>query len=153
MSVPRITAFALTCLVSASLTAGTALAKEFRVDDDGMQCKKADFTTISAAVSAAAANPGKDQIRVCSGLYKEQVTIAGSAQDGLKLFADKNTKLTVDTAADPSREAIIKFPATVLPTNPRALVLVSGAHDVEVSGFRITGPYVYPACAPALDRT
>ena len=42
------------------------------VDDDKAQCKKADFTTIQAAV--AAANPGAT-ILVCAGTYRESVTI------------------------------------------------------------------------------
>ena len=43
------------------------------VDDDKAQCKKADFTTIQAAVDAA--SPGAT-ILVCAGTYRESVTIA-----------------------------------------------------------------------------
>jgi parallel beta-helix repeat protein len=42
------------------------------VDDDRAQCKKADFTTIQAAVTAA--SPGTT-ILVCAGTYQESVTI------------------------------------------------------------------------------
>src|SRR2546430_50222 len=42
------------------------------VDDDKAQCKKADFTTIQAAVDAA--SPGA-RIFVCAGTYRESVTI------------------------------------------------------------------------------
>src|ERR687885_1288135 len=42
------------------------------VDDDKAQCKKADFTTIQAAVTAA--SPGTT-ILVCPGTYQESVTI------------------------------------------------------------------------------
>jgi parallel beta-helix repeat protein len=42
------------------------------VDNDKAQCKKADFTTIQAAVTAA--NPGAT-ILVCAGTYQESVTI------------------------------------------------------------------------------
>jgi parallel beta-helix repeat protein len=42
------------------------------VDDDMAQCKKADFTTIQAAVDAA--SPGA-RILVCAGTYPESVTI------------------------------------------------------------------------------
>src|SRR5919201_2821378 len=42
------------------------------VDDDRAQCKNADFTTIQAAVTAAA--PGAT-ILVCPGTYRESVTI------------------------------------------------------------------------------
>ena len=127
--------------------------KEFQVDDNRKQCRKADFTSIQAAVTAAGTRPGRDRIEVCPGLYQEQVRIEGPAQDGLELEAQKNTKLDRDVTANPSKEAIIKFPATTLPTNPRALVLVRNAEKVQVSGFRITGPYVFDTCAEALDRT
>jgi parallel beta-helix repeat protein len=42
------------------------------VDDDKAQCKKADFTTIQAAVTAASAGA---TILVCPGTYHESVTI------------------------------------------------------------------------------
>ena len=42
------------------------------VDNDKAQCKKADFTTIQAAVDAA--SPGA-KILVCAGTYQESVTI------------------------------------------------------------------------------
>ena len=149
----------LLCLVGVcvfALGASPAMAtggKEFEVDDDRAQCKKAGFTSIQAAVDAAAARPGKETIVVCPGLYQEQVRIEGPAQDGLRLEAKKHTKLERDATADPAREAIIKFPTITLPTTPRALVLVRDAESVQVSGFRITGPYVFPSCAEPLDRT
>jgi parallel beta-helix repeat protein len=43
------------------------------VDDDKAQCKKADFTTIQAAVTAASTGA---TILVCPGTYRESVTIA-----------------------------------------------------------------------------
>ena len=107
----------LFCLVGVcvfALGASPAMAnggKEFEVDDDRAQCKKAGFTSIQAAVDAAAARPGKETIVVCPGLYQEQVRIEGPAQDGLRLEAKKHTKLERDVTADPAREAIIKFPA------------------------------------------
>ena len=141
-----------TSVAAMALAGGNAMAKEYKVDDDGAQCKNPDFSSIQAAVDAAAANPGKDKIKVCAGLYQEQVRITGSANDGLKLEAEKKTKLDQSTTADPTKEAIIKFPTTPLP-NPRALVLVSQTQDVGVSGFRITGPYFFSGCAGAGDRT
>jgi parallel beta-helix repeat protein len=140
-------------VVVLALTASPATAKQFEVDDDREQCRKADFTSIQAAVTAAGARSGKDQIQVCPGLYQEQVRIEGPAQDGLRLRAKKKTKLSRDVAADPSREAIIRFPGTAIPTNPKALVLVRNAEKVRVVGFRITGPYVFSGCALPQDRT
>jgi hypothetical protein len=139
--------------VALALTASPAMAKEFQVDDDKAQCRHADFTSIQAAVTAAGARPGRDEIEVCPGLYQEQVRIEGPSQDRLVLEAKQPTRLRRDVAANPSREAIIKFPAVTLPTNPRALVLVRNAERVRVTGFRITGPYVFSGCAVALDRT
>jgi parallel beta-helix repeat protein len=45
------------------------------VDDDKAQCKKADFTTIQGAVTAASAGT---TILVCAGTYQESVTITTS---------------------------------------------------------------------------
>src|SRR5262245_27487674 len=42
------------------------------VDDDKAQCKKADFTTIQAAVNAASTGT---TILVCAGTYQESVTM------------------------------------------------------------------------------
>ena len=71
--------------------------KEFQVDDDRKQCRKADFTSIQAAVTAAGARPGRDRIEVCPGLYQEQVRIEGPAQDGLKLEAQRRTRSLIAT--------------------------------------------------------
>src|SRR5712691_1898034 len=54
------------------------------VDDDKAQCKKADFTTIQAAVTAASAGT---KILVCAGTYHEAVDISTSAKDDLKISA------------------------------------------------------------------
>jgi parallel beta-helix repeat protein len=45
------------------------------VDDDKAQCKKADFTTVQAAVTAASPETA---ILVCAGTYRESVTITTS---------------------------------------------------------------------------
>lgn len=52
------------------------------VDDDGADCPEAAFTTIQAAVAAAA--PG-DEIVVCAGTYHEQVTVS---KNDLVIVAD-----------------------------------------------------------------
>ncbi|OGO49919.1 MAG: hypothetical protein A2148_07725 [Chloroflexi bacterium RBG_16_68_14] len=59
-----------------ALGVGQALARApLVVDDNGVQCPNAGFTTIQAAVNAASAG---DQIRVCAGVYAENVVIATS---------------------------------------------------------------------------
>jgi parallel beta-helix repeat protein len=90
--------------------------------DDGLDCPNRDFVTIQAAVNAAA--PG-DTIKVCRGVYIEQVTIP-AGKDGLTLFSE------------PAFQAIIKAPPVM--TDPKAIVRVSGAQDITIRHFTITGP-------------
>jgi parallel beta-helix repeat protein len=85
-------------------------------------CKNAQYSTIQAAVNAAA--PGSD-IVVCAGTYVEQITIP-TGKDNLTLRSDQ--PLT----------AIIKAPAVL--TGGKAIVDVAGAHNVTIRGFTITGP-------------
>ena len=92
------------------------------VDDDMLDCPNAQFTSIQAAVSAAA--PG-DKIKVCRGLYMEQVTIPNT-KDGLTLYSV------------PDLQAVIKAPPVML--DPKAIVRVNGAQDVTIRHFTITGP-------------
>ncbi len=92
------------------------------VDDDGLDCPNAEFTTIQSAVTAA--TPG-DKIKVCRGTYIEQVTIP-AGKDDLTLFSEG------------ARQAIIKAPPVMLP--PQAIVRVNGAEDVTIRHFTITGP-------------
>ncbi len=118
-----------------AMNAGPATAAERLVDDNLAECPKADFTSIQAAVTAAA--PG-DKVKVCPGTYTEQVRI--ESKDKLKLEA-KNTL-----------QATIQFPpATAL---PNALVLIRDSDDVEVTGFVISGPYTSGGCVagPAVHR-
>lgn len=91
------------------------------VVDDGGDCSNATFTSIQAAVTAAAAN---DKIVVCPGTYTEQIIIPAT-KNGLEIESKKPLK------------AIIKAPGgSVTP----AIIHVDGAKDVEIEGFTITGP-------------
>jgi hypothetical protein len=94
----------------------------FIVDDDHAQCPNAAFTSIQAAVGAS--GPG-DLIRVCPGLYQEQVDI-GPGHDGLTLFSQQ------------PRQAIIKAPAVM--ADPGDIVRIHGVQNVSVRQFVITGP-------------
>jgi hypothetical protein len=92
------------------------------VDNDLLDCPNAQFTTIQSAVNAAV--PG-DKIKVCRGLYLEQVTIPTGKND-LTLFSA------------PDLQAIIKAPPVM--TDPKAIVRVAGAQNVTIRHFTITGP-------------
>jgi parallel beta-helix repeat protein len=99
---------------------GQAFAATLEVDDDKVQCKKAPFTSIQAAVTAA--SPG-DQIKVCPGTYQEQVKVT---KDDITLFSRN------------PREAIIKAPPAMV--DDKAIVEIEGASGVTVRHFTITGP-------------
>ena len=93
--------------------------------------KGADFTSIQAAVNAAALTKGPDSIRVLPGEYREQVTIAGSKLDGLTLVSTR-----------PERATILA-PLSLSPHDAgsyAAVVRISGANNVTLDGFTIAGP-------------
>ena len=95
----------------------------FIVDDNHAQCPNAAFTSIQAAVLAS--GPG-DQVRVCPGLYQEQVDI-GAGHDGLTLFSQQ------------PRQAIIKAPQPVM-AGLGDIVRIHGVQNISVRQFTITGP-------------
>ena len=92
------------------------------VDNDGLDCPNWEYPTIQLAVDAAM--PG-DKIKVCRGVYIEQVTVP-AGKDGLTLFSV------------PDLQAVIKAPPVM--TDPKAIVRVNGAQDVTIRHFTITGP-------------
>lgn len=94
----------------------------FIVDDDRAQCPNAAFTTIQSAVLAS--GPGA-RIKVCPGLYQEQVDI-GPGHDGLTLFSQQ------------PRQAVIKAPPVM--AEPGDIVRIHGVQDVSLRQFVITGP-------------
>jgi hypothetical protein len=100
-----------------SSSAGTLLTV-----DDGADCPNADYPTIQAAVNAA--DPG-DRIKVCRGVYQEQVLIP-AGKNGLTLFSAGFL------------QAVIKAPPVM--TDPGDIVYVNGARGVTIRHFTITGP-------------
>ncbi|MGH2773819.1 MAG: right-handed parallel beta-helix repeat-containing protein [Actinomycetota bacterium] len=103
---------------------GAVAGTQIVVDDDAAECPNADTTSIQDAVDLA--EPGTS-IKVCPGTYQEQVRIP-AGKDGLKLFS-----LT-------PRSAVIKAPATMLPTDSGDIVQIDGAEDIGLRHFTITGP-------------
>jgi hypothetical protein len=101
----------------------------FIVDDDLAQCPNAQFTTIQAAVDVA----GGGQVKVCPGTYDEQVQIVGHVHDGLRLFSEQPL------------QAVIKYPL-VETKQPRSVVWVKDADDVDIQHFTISGPFTVPGC-------
>jgi parallel beta-helix repeat protein len=100
--------------------AQAASAATLRVDDDHVQCATAPFTTISAAIVAAA--PG-DRIGVCPGTYREQVHIDKA---GLQVVA----------AADIPGEVVVRAPDPM--TGRPALVTIS-APSTMLRGIKVAG--------------
>ena len=92
------------------------------VDDNGLDCPNAQYTTVQSAVTAA--NPG-DKIKVCPGTYTEQVTVP-AGKNGITIFAEG------------ALQPVIKAPP--LMTAPEAIVRIDGAQDVTISHLTISGP-------------
>jgi parallel beta-helix repeat protein len=94
-------------------------------------CPPTSYVTIQSAVDAS--GPG-DTVKVCPGVYPEQVRISGHSHDGLKL--ESLTPL----------QAVIQWPTAE--SAPLALVDFNMADQVTLRGFTITGPFTFPGCSP-----
>jgi parallel beta-helix repeat protein len=95
------------------------------VDDDKVQCPTAAYTSIQAAVNAAKSG---DVIRVCAGIYREQVVIDKS----LSVEADNGVIVipsdVVANATGPSSGDVIA-----------AIIVVQNVENVELEGFIVDG--------------
>ncbi len=99
--------------------------KTLLVDDDKVQCPTATFTTIQAAVNAA---PNGATIRVCAGLYKEQVTIT------------KPLAINGDNGAIVMPTGVVTNSTSLASGNPiAAVILVSNSSDTDLSGLTVDG--------------
>ena len=107
------------------------------VDNDLAQCPNAAYTSIQAAVEDS--GPG-DQIRVCPGLYQEQVDI-GAGHDGLTVFSQQPL------------QAIIKAPQPVMAEPGDIVRIHEGVQDVTIRHFTITGPLPDSAFCSVQTRT
>jgi nitrous oxidase accessory protein NosD len=77
-----------------------------KVDDDGAQCPDAQFTSISAAVAAAA--PG-ESIEVCAGVYNESVVVDKRLSlKGWTQKLDGGDCLDRSRGIDPSKDTLVQ---------------------------------------------
>ena len=125
----RAGAVTVTAAVLALIGAQAASAATRVVDNDRKQCPAAAYTTIQAAVDAAAPN---DRVSVCPGSYREQVWIR-PGKEGVVVEASRRRLATI--------LAPRQFSGL-----PRAIVVAQAARSV-VRGFRILGPLpAYATC-------
>jgi hypothetical protein len=110
-------------------SAPSAAQTELVVDDDGVQCPGADFTSIQAAVNAAAAG---STIRVCPGTYNEVVTVN---TPNLSLVGPSRipsaSACTSPTAPDPTADAIVQA------SNPAGGVVNLLANGIRFQRFTV----------------
>ncbi|MDQ6872410.1 MAG: right-handed parallel beta-helix repeat-containing protein [Gemmatimonadota bacterium] len=91
----------------------------------GTSCDNPGYPTIQSAVTAA---PPGTRINVCPGLYLEQVVIP-VGKDNIQLRSVQPW------------QAIIKAPPAMFPgPGGFSIVNVTGAHNVSLLGFTVTGP-------------
>lgn len=115
----------------------TANAAQLVVDDDKVECPNARFTHIQDAINAAAAG---DHIRICKGVYAEQLTI----QKPLVLDADSGA--TLMPGAMHQNTVSLSSSAPIA-----AAILVQNAANVTVRGLIVDGANNgISACAPDL---
>jgi Right handed beta helix region len=127
-------------LVSALVWPAVALpprGAQLVVDDDKVECPNAGFTHIQDAVDAA--SPG-DEIRVCKGIYVEQVAI----RKPLKIDAD-NGAILIPSAMQANTTSL--FDAAPIAT----ALLVADTTGVSISGLNVDGVNSgISQCAPDL---
>ena len=111
---------------SLSVPGAGAAASTLVVDKDKVQCPDAAFTSIQAAVNAAA--PG-DTVRVCADLYTEAVTVDKALVIEAKGGEPREMHcLDLPAPPDPTRDAVVK-------SGPIAFQVL--ADGVTIDGFVI----------------
>src|SRR4051794_10791020 len=110
-------------LAMLALAPASALGATVVVDDDGVQCPTATFTSINTASAAAA--PG-DTVKVCAGAYHETVNVS-------KPLTFLGAQAGKDARHDRDKDA----KESVVDGTEGGFVLSSSANDVTIDGFTI----------------
>jgi Right handed beta helix region len=128
----RVLALALVIVAWALVSTTGAFAATHWVDDNaampvppGTSCERPGYQTIQSAVAAAAAG---DTINVCPGTYPEQVVVETAAKSNLLI------RSVVPLAAR------IQAPPTMEPVHGDLVRIDSGARNVTLRGFVVSGP-------------
>jgi hypothetical protein len=106
-------------LISPAAGAAVALV----VDDDGVQCPAATYTSIQAAVNDAV---NGDTVQVCAGTYAENVTLA-------KDITLAGAQAGVDARGRSASES------TIAPASGTGILLQTGVAGATIDGFTIQG--------------
>ena len=140
---------------AAALLPTAAAANTVVVDDDNAQCADADVATIQKAVDKAAKKnsdsaPGNDVdlIRVCPGLYFEQVSVPEQVSLPESLVVTIRGEVDTVKAAvadcfastltpDPETQAIVAPPAA--PAHVPTKIFELQADNIELQGFVLRG--------------
>ena len=124
-------------LLAGPAAAGPGLPVTRLVDDNGVQCPSAAYTSIQDAIDDA--NTG-DKVFVCPGTYTEQLTINKS----------------IIVKAQPMWGAHLNAPAGIAPTNGVVAAVAITADNATFRGFRMhidSGPVVPTARPTAISCT
>lgn len=126
---------ALVCLVSLASFARASAAKTLLVAVNKTTCPTATYTSIQAAVNAASSG---DTIRICPGVYVEQISI------------DKSLTLNAESGAILMPSSLASNTTSLSDSSPLAVaLLVANTTNVTISGLIVDGTNnAISACSP-----
>ena len=132
----------LACLGMAAMAA-PASAATLSVDDDGAECPAAAFTSVQAAVDAAAAG---DTVAICPGTYEEGTGTPGTnALTITKSLTLKGAGAELVTIS-PQPQSTIADPALDLRNGVGDIIAIGAGGsliDVDISGVTVDGAKAY----------